>query len=126
MLSETTEAKKINKKKGQTLFCSNPKPGQPTQIQPNRIYSRVPLRMVICGRPIGSDTGAPLIDSPTTTQPVEDVQEEETLTPCCCREDLTSLQLLVLFVSNWRMVGLPVVVELLESRLLINQLVQSH
>lgn len=71
------------KRRGQTLFYSNPKPSEQTQIQPNRIYSRVPLQMVICRLSIGSGAGPPVIDTTTTTQLREEVEEEEMLTSCC-------------------------------------------
>ncbi len=84
LLSEATEAKKKKRKKrGQTLFYSNPKPGEQTQIQPNRIYSRVPLQMVICRLSIGLGAGAPVIDTPTTTQLREEEGKEEMLISCC-------------------------------------------
>lgn len=70
------------KRRGQTLFYSNPKPSEQTQIQPNRIYSRVPLQMVICRLSIGSGAGPPVIDTTTTTQLREEVEEEEMLTSC--------------------------------------------
>lgn len=68
LLSEKKKKEIKKERRGQTLFYSNPKPGEPTQIQPNRIYSRVPLQMVICRLSTGLGTGAPVIDTPTTTQ----------------------------------------------------------
>lgn len=63
LLSKATKAKK---RRGQTLFYSNPKLGQQTQIQPNHVYSRVPLQKVICRLSSGFDAGAGAIS--TTTQ----------------------------------------------------------
>lgn len=82
------------KRRGQTLFYSNPKPGEETQIQPNRIYSRVPLQMVICRLSIGLGAGAPVTDTLTTTQLGEETEREEMLTTFYCDNEFTFLHFL--------------------------------
>ena len=83
-------AGKNKERRGQTLFYSNPKPWEQTQIQPNRIYSRVPLQMGICRLSIGLGPGASGIDTQTTTKLRKNVGKEEMLTSCCSPQRSTS------------------------------------